>query len=176
MGLFKRVVARAAGRPGDAAETVPVVAREPEPQPDEPEHDWVSCRAALLVGGADHTAWTGRARAFAGYGHRHASSVSHVGGAEGSAARSIPRDLPGPVTLTLTTQRFLVSAEPAPGAPAVQVALFDRGAVRWVARTGRQDGAGVHVRISLADESFFDVAIPPSEVTRFLLVAAEFAR
>jgi hypothetical protein len=175
VGLFKRVKARAIGRPGGAVTPLPVVAHEPASQPDPtPEHEWVSCSAALLVGGAEHSAWSGRARAFAGYGNRHASSVSHVGGAEGSAARSIPRDLPGPVRLTVTTRRFVVSAEPAPGAPPVQVAVFDRSVVRWVARTGRQDQAGVHVRISLADESFFDVAIPPGEVTRFLLVAAEF--
>lgn len=173
MGLFKRVVARAAGRPGDAVQPVQGVADEPE---REHEHEWLSCSAALLVGGAEHSAWSGRARAFAGYGHRHASSASHVGGAEGSAARSIPRGLPGPVTLTLTTQRFVVSAEPAPGAAAVEVATFERSLVRWVARTGRQNSAGVHVRCSLADESFFDVAIAPGEVTRFLLVAAVFVQ
>ena len=169
MGLFKRVVARAVSRPGEVHRAVPVAAREPE-------RALASCNAALLIGDAEHAAWRGRAGAFAGYGQRHSSAVAHVGGADGSAARTIPRDLPGPVILTLTDRRLVVSAEPAAGAPAVEIAAFDRSAVRWVARTGRQDASGVHVRCSLADESFFDVAVAPEQAALFLAATADLAR
>lgn len=168
MGLFRKV-ARAAGRTDGAAVATRVDAHATE-------RELVSARAALLVSDGERASWKGRVGAFAGYGARHAHPTTHVGGAEGSYARSLPRDLPGPVTITLTDRRLVVSAEPAPGSPRVEVAAFDRANVRWVARTGRTDAAGVHVRCSLADDSFFDVAIAYSQAAAFLAAAAELTR
>lgn len=169
MGLFRKV-ARAVGRPAGAARTA-----HPDSHPAArwSERELVTVRATLLVADGEPTSWTGRVSAFGGYGSRHVPTAVHVGGAEGSFARSLPRNLPGPVTISLTDRRLVVSAEPAPAAPSVEIASFDRADVRWVARTGRKDAAGVHVRCSLADDSFFDVAVAHSQAAGFLAATAD---
>lgn len=165
MGLFRKV-ARAVGRPSGA----PRAARA---EVHGPERELASAKGALLVSDGERMPWKGRVGAFAGHGPRHAPTAVHVGGAEGSLARSVPRDLPGAVTVTLTDRRLVVSAEPAPGSPPVEVAAFARSDVRWVARTGRKDADGVHVRCSLADDSFFDVAVAHSQAAGFLAATAD---
>ena len=167
MRLFKRVSARAA-RP-DAA------SREPRRAPIGAERVLAAMPGVLLVAEAERQRWRGRSGMFACFGVRATGTTTHIGGADGSLARSVPRDLPGPVSLTFTDRRLVVSAEPAPGAPAVEIAAFHRTDLRWVARTGRTDDFGVHVRCSLADDSFFDVAMSNSDCSAFL-AAAELAR
>jgi hypothetical protein len=170
--LFRKVVARAAGRPGGVPSAARVDAHVVE-------RTLVSVRAELLAPDRGRISasslWRARAGALAGQGLRHGSAATHVGGTDGSAARSVPRDLPGPVTVALTDRRLVLSAEPAPGAPPVEIAAFERADVRWVARTGRRDAAGVHVRCSLADESFFDIAVAHTQAAALLAATTDLA-
>lgn len=90
---------------------------------------------------------------------------AHVVGRDDAAS-------PTAVRVSLTDRRLVVARRDRGD----ELVAFDRGDVRWVARSGREGDGRVIVRCSFVDESFVDLALDARSATTLLSATADLGR